>query len=69
MENWRNLPKLGSVQAVSHKEAFDLMRPCICEMCRRWFHPTEEEKKEGAEYVANMDFDFEWKIVIPNKNG
>lgn len=65
MENWRNLPKLHNVVAVTHEEAKKLIQPHICEMCRRWFNPTEEERKKDEEYIKNMDWDFEWEVITP----
>lgn len=64
IEEVKNLPPLKMV-AMTKEEFNKFIQPFICEQCRRIFNPTEEEKKQLAKAIEDIDdISFEWEVII-----
>ena len=47
------------------KELIKELKPIMCEVCRRIFNPTEEEKEATRKYLNDIDIsDFTWEIKL-----
>ena len=48
------------------KEQFrEIMKPIMCDICRRIFNPTKEESKKRLEEIKNIfPYDFGWTLEL-----
>lgn len=51
-----------SAKPYTHEEFLKLIQPYICELCRRLFNPTKEEREESKQ-INNDDWIFEWEVI------
>ena len=49
------------------EQFFEIMKPVMCDLCRRLFNPTKEEKEEAKKYLEELKKisldDFTWEVV------
>ena len=64
----KELPPITYVKLT--KEEFEaLMKPAICDICRRIFNPTEEERQSLKKVLEKIDSeDWTWELIINHKD-
>ena len=54
---------------LTREEFVTLIQPVMCDMCRRIFNPTEEERQSLKETLAKFDSEFwTWEVIINHKD-
>jgi hypothetical protein len=52
----------------THEQFFEIMKPVMCDLCRRLFNPTDEEKEEAKKNLEELKKisldDFTWEVII-----
>lgn len=50
------------------EQFFEIMKPVMCDLCRRLFNPTKEEKEEAKKLLEDLEStfsdDFTWEVII-----
>ena len=65
MGSWKNVNKIGPPIRLTHEQLRKVMKPIICEVCRRVFNPTEEEKEKDRLALEEIDNSiFEWEVIL-----
>lgn len=60
-----NVNKIGSPICLTHEQFRKVMEPTICEVCRRVFNPTDEEREKDRLALEEIDKSiFEWEVIL-----
>lgn len=43
---WKNMKSVHSARLYTREQAMEIITPIICEVCRRLFNPTDEEREK-----------------------
>lgn len=63
-EFWYNMNKINPPMCLTHEQFYEIMKPIICEICRKIFNPTNEEIEEAKLILEEIDKSiFEWEII------
>lgn len=49
------------------EQFFEIIKPVMCDLCRRLFNPTKEEKEEAKKWLEDLENtldDFTWEVII-----
>jgi hypothetical protein len=53
---------------VTNEQFCEIMKPIMCDLCRRIFNPTKEEKEEARKRLNSINEifpdDFTWELII-----
>ena len=59
--------KLSAVE-LTNEQLVKIIKPIMCDICRRIFNPTDEERKQLKESLKTLnDVPFEWEIIKNNQ--
>lgn len=54
---------------LTREEFVTLMQPVMCDICRRIFNPTEEERQSLKKALEKLDSeDWTWEVIINHKD-
>jgi hypothetical protein len=54
---------------LTKEEFVTLMKPVMCDICRRIFNPTEEERQSLKKTLEKFDSeDWTWELIINHKD-
>lgn len=54
---------------LTKEEFVTLMKPVMCDICRRIFNPTEEERQSLKKTLEKFDSEFwAWELIINHKD-
>lgn len=54
---------------LTREEFVTLMKPVMCDICRRIFNPTEEERQSLKKTLEKFDSeDWTWELIINHKD-
>lgn len=54
---------------LTREEFVTLIQPVMCDMCRRIFNPTEEERQSLKKTLEKFNSEFwTWELIINHKN-
>jgi hypothetical protein len=54
---------------LTREEFVTLMQPVMCDICRRIFNPTEEERQSLKETLEKFNSeDWTWEVIINHKD-
>lgn len=64
----KELPPI-TYKKLTIEEFITLNQPVICDICRRIFNPTEEERQSLKETLEKFDSeDWTWEVIINHKD-
>lgn len=64
----KELPPITCTK-LTKEEFVTLMKPVMCDMCRRIFNPTEEERQSLKKTLEKFNSEFwTWELIINHKN-
>ena len=64
-ENKKNLNI--TAKRYTHNEFIELMKPIMCDVCRRLFNPSDKERvqtKKEVKEINELTDDFYWDVII-----
>lgn len=60
---WKNMKPVCSARLYTREQAMEIITPIICEVCRRLFNPTDEEREKARLALEEIDKSmFEWEV-------
>ena len=60
---WKNMKSVHSARFYTREQAMEIITPIICEVCRRLFNPTDEEREKDRLALEEIDKSiFEWEV-------
>lgn len=60
---WKNMKPVCSARLYTREQAMEIITPIICEVCRRLFNPTDEEREKDRLALEEIDKSiFEWEV-------
>ena len=64
----KELPPITYIK-LTREEFVTLMKPVMCDICRRIFNPTEEERQSLKKTLEKFDSeDWTWELIINHKD-
>lgn len=61
--SWYNVSKLRPPVHFTYEQFYETMKPITCEVCRRLFNPTNEEREKDRLALEEVDKSiFEWEV-------
>lgn len=62
---WKNMKPVCSARLYTREQAMEIITPIICEVCRRLFNPTDEEREKDRLALEEIDKSiFEWEVIL-----
>ena len=60
---WKNMKSICSARIYTREQVMEIITPVICEVCRRLFNPTDEEREKDRLALEEIDKSiFEWEV-------
>ena len=60
---WKNMKSVCSARTYTREQVMEIITPVICEVCRRLFNPTDEEREKDRLALEEIDKSiFEWDV-------
>lgn len=60
---WKNMKSVYSARIYTREQVMEIITPVICEVCRRLFNPTDEEREKDRLALEEIDKSmFEWEV-------
>lgn len=60
---WKNMKSVHSARLYTREQAMEIITPIICEVCRRLFNLTDEEREKDRLALEEIDKSiFEWEV-------
>ena len=60
---WKDMKSVCSARIYTREQAMEIITPIICEVCRRLFNPTDEEREKDRLALEEIDKSmFEWEV-------
>lgn len=62
--SWHNMSKIGSPMSLTHEQFREMMKPIVCEICRRIFNPTDKEREKDRLALKEINESiFTWEVI------
>lgn len=60
---WKNMKSVYSARIYTREQVMEIITPIICEVCRKLFNPTDEEREKDRLALEEIDKSmFEWEV-------
>lgn len=62
---WKNMKPVCSARLYTREQAMEIYYSIICEVCRRLYSPTDEEREKDRLALEEIDKSiFEWEVIL-----
>lgn len=62
---WKNMKPLSPPAVCTHEQFLKIVKPVVCNVCRRIFNPTDEEREKDRLALEEIDKSiFEWEVIL-----